>query len=169
MSEACDGGHRLGLSGGSELVQVMRRSLQFIALALAVLLAVQPALAAMTCTQRLCGAGQHSADCCPPSSDGSMRNMSVNPAIDSTGASGRIPPNPMMAESGCASQSCCIVSARTTVQMAIPAKSRVGTTIHSTVPHGFSLVTVSVRAALTFGDAAAPAPARYVLYQVLRI
>jgi hypothetical protein len=44
---------------------VMKRVLQSVALALAVLLAVQPALASMTCTQMHYGAGHHSADCCP--------------------------------------------------------------------------------------------------------
>ncbi len=107
---------------------VMKKILQSVALALAVLLAVQPALATMTCTQMHCGAGHHCADCCPPSGDGSMRNMSGDPAMDSMGASWQTPPQPALAESGCASEPCCIFSSRTTMQGAIPAKSRVNAT-----------------------------------------
>ena len=147
----------------------MKRSLQFVALALAVLLALQPALATLTCTQRLCGAGHHSSDCCPPLRDGSMRNMSANPAMDSTGASWQTLPQPVLAESGCSSQPCCVVSARTTAQAAIPAKSKVNVTAASVPIRGLLSVIVPVRAALTSRDAVAPIPARYALFQVLRI
>jgi hypothetical protein len=146
----------------------MKKVLQSVALVLAVLLTVQPALATMTCTQMHCGAGHHSADCCPPSSDGSMRNMAGDPAMD-MGASWQTPPQPALAGSRCASEPCCIVSARTTVQAAIPAKSKVNTKVSSTPVGEFFSVAVPVRAALTSRDAVAPAPARYVLFQVLRI
>ena len=143
---------------------------QFVALALAVLLTVQPALATMTCTQRLCGVDPQSADCCPPSSsDETMWNMSGNPAMDSTGAFWQTPPQPALAESSCTPQPCCIVSARTTAQAAIPAKSRVNATAASVPVRGLLSVTVPVGTALTSRGAVAPAPARYVLFQVLRI
>ena len=145
----------------------MKRLLQSVALALAVLLSVQPALATMTCTQRLCGAGHPSADCCPPSSDGSMRDMSGYPAMD-MGTSWQTS-QPALAGSSCTSEPCCIVSARTTAQAAIPAKSRVNATAASVPVRGLLSVTVPVRPALTSRDAVAPAPARYVLFQVLRI
>ena len=147
---------------------VMKIVLQSIALALAVLLTVQPALATMTCTQMHCGAGHHSADCCPPSSDGSMRNMAGDPAMD-MGASWQTPPQPALAGSSCASEPCCFVSARTTAQAAIPAKSKVNATAASMPVCELLSVAVPVRAALTSRDAVAPAPARYVLFQVLRI
>ncbi len=76
---------------------VMKKVLQSVALALAVILAVQPDLATMTCTQMHCGAGRHTADCCPPSGDGSMRNMAGDPAMDSRGASWQTPPQPALA------------------------------------------------------------------------
>jgi hypothetical protein len=148
---------------------VMKKILQSVALALAVLLAVQPALATMTCTQGICKAGQHSADCCPPTSGGSMRSMSGDPAMDSDSPSWQTPAQPALVESGCASAPCCIVSARTTTQAAIPAKSRVNATAASMPVGGVLSVTAPVREALISRDAVAPAPARYVLFQVLRI
>ena len=148
---------------------VMKKVLQSVALALAVLLAVQPALAAMTCTQGICRAGQHSADCCPPSNDGSMRNMLGDPALDSKGASWQTSPQSALVGSSSVSELCCIVSAPTTTQVAIPAKSKVNATATSTPVHGLHSVTVPVRVALTSGDAVAPAPARCVFFQVLTI
>ena len=146
----------------------MKRSLQFVVLALAVLLAVQPALATMTCTQWLCGAGHHSSDCCPTSIDGSMRSMTGNPAVDSRDASWQTP-QPAPAQSGCASALCCVVSARTTVQVAISAKSNVITAVPFTLTGGLLSVAAPVRVALTSRHAVAPAPARYDLFQILRI
>jgi hypothetical protein len=146
----------------------MKRSLKFVVLALAVLLAVQPALATMTCTQWLCGAGHHSTDCCPTSIDGSMRNMSGNPAMDSRDTSWQTS-QPALAESGCAAELCCIVTARTTVQVALSAKSNVITVAPFALPGGLSSVAAPVRVARTSRDAVAPVAARYVLFQVLRI
>ena len=144
---------------------VMKKVLQSVALALAVLLTVQPALATMTCTRMHCGTGHHSADCCPPSSDGSMRNMASDPTMD-MGASWQTPSQPALTGSSCTSEPCCIFSARPTAQTAIP---KVNATAASMAVRQLLSVAVPVRAALTSRDAVAPAPARYVLFQALRI
>src|ERR1019366_1952630 len=94
---------------------VMRRFLQSVALVLAVLLAVQLALASMTCAQNVYTARHSSADCCLPSSNRSMQNMSSDTAtaMPSMSASELMSSLLALAGSNYRSESCCTVSVLT--------------------------------------------------------
>ena len=147
----------------------MKNVLQSVALALAVLLAVQPPLVAEPCTQMHCSVGHHLADCCPSSREGSMQNMSGDSAMHSRQAASLIEAQPKLAQASCGLEPCCSTAVRTTVQAAIAAKSKVTTKISLTPVSVVSSVAVPFRMALTSGEAAAPAPARYVVCRILRI
>ena len=154
---------------GAYFVAVMKRILQSVALALAVLLAAQPALATMTCVQKMCADGSSSTDCCLPSSDAPMRGMSNDVAMPSMSASGQAPSPSALTGLSCSSEPCCAVSAHSTPQLATPAKFSVDRVVSFTRLGGLSSVAAPIRADVTFGDVVAPARARYVLFQDFRI
>ena len=141
----------------------MKKLFQSVALALVVILAAQPAFATMTCVTKVCGAGDAVADCCPPSGNTAMRDMANNSAVSSMAM------HAALAGSSCTSEPCCVVSARTTPQLVTPAKSGASQSFLATPVDGLSSVAAPVRVVLAPGNPAAPAAARYVLFQVFRI
>jgi len=146
----------------------MKRILQSVALALAAILAVQPALATMTCAQKVCVDGISSMDCCLPSHGASMQGMSMV-GMPSMSASGQAPSLLAQTGSSCSSGPCCTVSARSTPQLATPGKFSVDRVVSFTWLGEFSGVTVAVRAGPASGEQVAATPARYVLFQDFRI
>lgn len=147
----------------------MKKALQSVALVLAVLLTVQPAFAAMTCTQSICGAVNSSADCCPHSSGGTMRGMSGDSTMHSESSSWGTSSNPAVAASHCASEPCCIVSGRGTAQLAAPAKFSVNPPAPSGLLGANSSVTAPNKVYVASGNAVALAPAKYILFQVFKV
>src|SRR5580700_10083979 len=97
----------------------MKRILQSVALALAVLLAANPALATMTCVQKICADGSSTMDCCLPTSDAPMSGMS-NDAMTSMGATGQAPSLSAVAARSCSSGPCCTLSTVTAQQLNSP-------------------------------------------------
>jgi hypothetical protein len=154
---------------GSYFIPVMKKILQSVALALAAFLAVQPALATMTCAQKLCVDGSSSPDCCLPSSDASMHGMADDMAMPSMSASGQAPSLSAATAPSCNSEPCCTVSVVTSSQLAVPVKfSQSG--VVSLVPVGeLSVFVAPVRAGPATVEAVAPALDRHVLFQVFRI
>ena len=147
----------------------MKRLLQSVVLALAALLAVQPALATMTCAQQICGSSPISANCCPTSNDASKHEMSGDAAMLSMSASQQNSPRLNQAELSCNSGSCCNVSSLSTPKFVSSTKFSVGESASFTPLGGFSRATAPVRAVVAIGDAGASAPARHILFQVFRI
>jgi hypothetical protein len=164
-----DAGHRLLVFMGAYFLTVMKRILQSVALALAVLLAAQPALATMTCEQKMCADGSSSLDCCLPSSGAPMHGMSNEAAMPSMSASGQAPSTSAMAGPSCSSEPCCAVSACPTPQLGTPVKFGVDRVASLTRVDALTSVAAPIRADVAFGDAVALARARYVLFQDFRI
>jgi hypothetical protein len=164
-----DAGHRLRVFLRSYFEAVMKKILQSVALALAAILAVQPALATMTCAQKMCADGNSSADCCLPQSGAPMHGMSNVAAMPSMSASGQAPSFSAPAGASCITAPCCTVSSVTGPQSATPAKFDVSSVVSLTpVGETFS-VAAPVRAGPPIGDVATPAHARYILFQAFRI
>jgi len=148
---------------------VMKKLLQFVVLALTALLAVEPALATMTCAQLICGPSPTSANCCRASNNMSQHEVSSNAAMRPTKASQQATPQSIPAELSCSSGSCCTVSSFTTPKFVPSTKCSFSSSASFTPPGRFSPVTAPVRAALATGDAGSSAPARYILFQAFRI
>jgi hypothetical protein len=164
-----DDGHRQRILAEPYFNPVMKRILQSVALALAAFLAVQPALATMTCAQKLCVDGSSSPDCCLPSSGASMQGMANDMAMPSMSAPGQAPSFVAATESGCVSAPCCTVPTVTAVQLGAPVKSSVSRVASFTAIGELSCVVAPVRAVLRPEDPMAPAPARTILFHVFRI
>ena len=154
---------------GAYFVAVMKRILQSVALALAAFLAVQPALATMTCAQKLCADGSSSPDCCLPSSGASMHGMANDMAMPSMSASGQAPSFVAATEAGCVSAPCCTVSIVTASQLAVPVKFSQSGVVSLTPTGELSGVVAPVRAGPSTVGAVPPALDRHVLFQVFRI
>jgi hypothetical protein len=148
---------------------VMKRILQSVALALAVFLAVQPALATMTCAQRICADGSSSPDCCLPSSDASMNGMANDMDMPSMSASGQAPSFVAAIGASCVSAPCCTMSTVSAQQLAAPVKFSLTGAVSLTLVSELSSVVAPVRAGRTRINAVAPALDRYVLFHVFRI
>ena len=148
---------------------VMKRFLQSVALALAAFLAVQPALATMTCAQKLCADGSSSPDCCLPSSGAPMPGMSNDAAMASMSAPGQAPSNPALARPGWVSDPCCSVAARSIPPLAAPVKSRVDGAVAFTRLGALIAASAPDRTAPLFAKTISPARDRPVLFQVFRI
>ena len=145
----------------------MKRILQSVALALAAILAVQPALATMTCAQSICADGSSSANCCLPSSGAPMHGMPNNAAMLSMGASGQAPS--LSAELSCVSAPCCTVSSLGAPQLAMRIKFGVSSVAVLTPVGEITSVSAPVRAVQTSGYAVTPTRARYLMFQAFRI
>jgi len=147
----------------------MKRPLQFVALAIAALLAVQPALAAMTCAQQICGTGPTSTNCCLSSNGMSMPAMSDHTSMMLMDHSEQASQQSIQAELSCGSGPCCTVSSFTTPKLVPSDEVRVSGVASFAPLGGFSSLPTPVRAVDTVGAEDASAPARYVLFQVFRI
>jgi hypothetical protein len=146
----------------------MKKILQSVALALAAFLTVQPALATMTCAQKICADGSSSPDCCLPSSDASMPDM-ADMAMPSMSASGQAPSNPALVGLDCASDPCCAISARSTPLVVGPVKSRVDGVVPVTRLGGVVAAIVPDRMTAIFAEVVPTPRDRPVLFQVFRI
>jgi hypothetical protein len=147
----------------------MKRILQSVAMALAAFLAAQPALATMTCAQKLCVDGSSSPDCCLPSSGAPMQIMADDMAMPSMSASGQVPSFVAVTEASCLSAPCCTVSIVTAPQLAAPAKFSQSGVVSLTPTGELSGVVAPVRAGPAMVEVVAPALDRHVLFQVFRI
>ena len=147
----------------------MKRLLQSVALALATLLAAQPALATMTCVEMVCANHRSSPDCCLPSKDASMHGMAMaNDAMSSMDASGQAP-QIATDESGWISGPCCaVVAPSTTVLVASPKSQFSGVTLLARMGE-LAVAPAPVHAAVTLASAASSPSNRHVLFQVFRI
>jgi hypothetical protein len=147
----------------------MKRLLQSVALALVAFLAVQPALATLTCAQKICADGRTSMDCCLPSNDASMQDMANDPAMASMNAPGQAPSQISPAETACTSAPCCTVSEHFTQLLAGPVKSPVDGVVPFLRLGGLVATPAEDRTLAVFRDTAVPARDRPVLFQVFRI
>jgi hypothetical protein len=164
-----DAHHRPRVLVHAYFLAVMKRILQSVALALAVILTANPALATMTCAQQICADGCSSPDCCLPMSDAPMQGMSNDAAMPSIGASGQAPSNSALTELSCGSEPCRAVSAHPAPLLATLVKFSVERVASVTRLGVLFSAAVPGRTDVAFGDAVAPARARYVLFQVFRI
>jgi hypothetical protein len=147
----------------------MKKLLQSVALVFAVLLAVQPAMATMTCTQNICGTNPTSVDCCTPANDASMQGMSSDTSMQPMLASLQASTQSMQAILSRNPEPCCTLSSLTAPKLVPSTKFTASRTIVLRPLGGLSPVTAPVLAAQATGDVAAPAPARYILFQAFRI
>ena len=150
---------------------VMKDGLHSVALALAVLLAVQPALTKTVCIQKVCSAVHASTSCCPRTGVGSMQGMSRDLRMPST-----INPRPTEIVSGrplprssCGTGPCCSDSFHITVQATVPAKSGTQSKISSFLVADFVSIAIFDKGVLTSTEAVAPVPARSLFFRTLRI
>jgi len=133
----------------------MKKLFHSVALALAVLLAAQPAFAAMTCAQNLCG--QAAANCCMPSAGMSMAGMSMDG------------PSHPAAAMKCDSDGCCTVSARTSTPL-LPVGKFVVSALELIDPGTRALPVLDGTDEVSgLSHAAAPIPARYLMFHAFRI
>jgi len=146
---------------------VMKKILQSVALALAALLAVQPALASMTCAHKVCADGTSSPDCCLPANNAPMQGMAM--AMPGMGVSGQAPSQLLPLQSNCDSEPCCTVSGRLTTLPATSVKSPVNGVVAFTRLGQPVATALPIQAAITPADAAVPPPDRHVLFHVFRI
>jgi len=144
----------------------MKKLLQFVALALVLLVAAQPLLAETSCAEQPCG-GDHSVeDCRVPS--GTMAKP--DSAMPSTRANPRATAHAVLGEAGCSYGSCCLAWPTTTLQMAAPPKSRLASSVAPFTPIAQFVATPAViPAARASEDLATHATAKYILFQVFRI
>ena len=98
-----------------------------------------------------------------------MHGMSNDAAMSYMSAPGQAPSTSALAGPSCSSEPCCAVSARSTPQLATPVKFNVDRVASFTRLGGLPSVAAPIRADVAFGDAVAPARARYVLFQTFRI
>jgi len=154
---------------GTIVNQVMKRLLQSVALALAALLAAQPALASMTCAQQICGSGPSSGNCCLSSNDSSHSEMSSDAAMMPMSGPQQAAPQSTQAELSCGSGSCCVVSSPATPKLVSSTKFTVNRFTSFTPLGGLPPVIAPAPLAAAVGSASASAPARYILLNVFRI
>jgi hypothetical protein len=136
----------------------MKRLLQFVALFVAILLAVQPALAALPCAEGTTANGACDPGCAMATTSAPMSQMASDCGMA-----------PQISSNGC-EQSCCASSlVQSANQSATGEKSKAGSTQQFiAVPVLFASAT-SVFTAAPRVDPVSSAPARYILLQVFRI
>ena len=146
----------------------MKRLLQSVSLALAALLAVQPALATMTCAHMVCADGHSSPDCCLPSSDAPMNGM-ANDAAMPMSASGQAPSQMSEEQENCMSAPCCAVSSSTTTLLAASLKSLFSGIVPFPRQAGLVVTASAPHTTTTSVETSTSPPDRHALFQVFRI
>jgi hypothetical protein len=140
--------------------EIMKRVFQIVALAVAVLLTAQPALADPSCKQGMFSSDCAAEACCTHMAGAAMHETSAdcNAAMLSAAAS-----------SGCNHDGGCFASSWPVPSIAPAAKSRINVTASSTPIASFSMVSISGLVARPFRNPEAPEPAKYILLRVFRI
>jgi hypothetical protein len=136
----------------------MKRLLQFVALFVVVLLAVQPALAGLPCAQETTASGACDPDCAMATTSAPMSQMASDCGMA-----------PQVSSNGC-EQSCCDSDLIQSVsQPATGAKLNAGSTVQFVAVQLVAANATSAFATPAPVDPVSSAPARYILLQVFRI
>jgi len=144
----------------------MKKLLQFVALALVLLVAAQPLLAKTSCAKQPC-VGDQSVEDCRVFSDTLAKPDSAMP---STLANPRATVHALLGKAGCNYGSCCLAWPTATSQMAAPPKSRLASSDTPFTPIAQFVATPTViLAARASENLATHATAKYILFQVFRI
>jgi hypothetical protein len=163
-----DRGHRLAPFCGRYSLPVMKRLLQSVALALAVLLTANPALATMSCAQNICADSGSVPNCCLGSGATPMSGMSSD-AMASTGASSQASSLSAVSGSSRDSRGCCKVSNLTAQQLSSPAKFGVSRVLSFSLVTELPSVAAPVHLPGRSGDAIAARAPRTILFHIFRI